>query len=154
MQISKFSDYALRILIHLAVADDERLSAREIANAQQLSFNHLAKIAQWLTSEGYVEALRGRGGGMVLAKKPADISIGQLLRKLEAGSPLVECLRAEGNCCAFTGACGLVPMLVGAQEAFFAYLDQYTLEDAVHGQHGMAKLVQSLHVPPASVFPS
>lgn len=145
MQISKFSDYALRILIHLAVAEEQRLSAREIANAQQLSFNHLAKISQWLTAEGYVDALRGRGGGMVLAKKPSEIVIGQLLRKLEAGSPLVECLKAEGGHCAFTGACGLVPMLVGAQEAFFAHLDQYTLEDATHGKHGMAGLVQSLH---------
>lgn len=149
MQISKFSDYALRILIHLAVSQDKRLSAREIADAQQLSFNHLAKIAQWLTIEGYVDALRGRGGGMVLAKHPADISIGTLLRKLEAGSALVECQRADGGCCPFTGACGLVPMLTGAEEAFFAYLDRYTLEDAVHGNGGMAQLVQSLHQTPA-----
>jgi Rrf2 family nitric oxide-sensitive transcriptional repressor len=149
MQISKFSDYALRILVHLAVAEDQRLSAREIANAQQLSFNHLAKISQWLTVEGYVAALRGRGGGMVLAKKPSAISIGELLRKLEAGSSLVECLKDDGGCCVFAGACGLAPMLVGAQEAFFAYLDHYTLEDAVYGKHGMAALVQSLHRFPA-----
>jgi Rrf2 family transcriptional regulator, nitric oxide-sensitive transcriptional repressor len=146
MQISKFSDYALRILVHLAIVNDQRLSTREIANAQELSFNHLAKISQWLNAEGYVDALRGRGGGMVLAKKPSEISIGKLLRKLEAGSPLVECLKEGGSCCAFTGACGLVPMLIGAQEAFFAYLDPYTLEDAVHGKYGMAELVRSLHI--------
>lgn len=134
--------------MHLAAAEEQRLSAREIADAQGLSFNHLAKISQWLTTEGYVDALRGRGGGMVLAKKPSEISIGALLRKLEAGSPLVECLREEGNHCAFTGSCGLVPMLVGAQEAFFAYLDAYTLNDAVDGKYGMAALARSLHTSP------
>ena len=84
MQITKFSDYALRILIHLAVSGGVRLSARDIAEVQGISVTHLAKIAQWLASEGYVNATRGRSGGMTLARDPSGISIGALLRSSEA----------------------------------------------------------------------
>jgi len=144
MQITKFSDYALRILIHLAVARDKRLSTREIAEMQGLSFNHLAKISQWLAAEGYVAATRGRGGGMRLAKAPAEISIGALLRKSERGSPLVECMRMDGGRCVLTPACGLLPVLSEAQEAFFQSLDGRSLEDVITGHRRMIPLVESL----------
>ena len=144
MQITKFSDFALRILIHLAVAGDTKLSSKDIADRQGVSFNHLAKIAQWLAAEGYVDATRGRGGGMTLSKKPAEISVGGLLRKSEAGSALVECMRDDGGCCAFAPACGLLPMLAGAQEAFYQHLDTCTLADVIAKRSGMAALVQSL----------
>lgn len=144
MQITKFSDYALRILIHLAVAGEERVSARDIAERQGVSVTHLAKIAQWLAAEGHVAASRGRGGGMTLARDPAEISIGALLRRSEAGSPLVECLREDGGCCALTPACGLLPVLAGAQEAFFAHLDGVTLADVMARNSGMRRLVASL----------
>jgi len=147
MQISKFSDFALRILIHLAVAGNERISSKDIALKQDESFNHLAKIAQWLAAEGYVEATRGRGGGMTLAKEPDQISVGALLRKSEASSPLVECMRADGGCCAFSPACGLLPMLSGAQEAFYQYLDPLTLADVIAKRTGMAALVSGLEGP-------
>jgi Rrf2 family nitric oxide-sensitive transcriptional repressor len=144
MQITKFSDYALRVLIHLAVSDATRLSTRQIAEQQRISFTHLAKVAQWLASEGYVSASRGRGGGMILARSPAEISIGELLRKSEAGSALVECLREDGGCCALTPACGLLPILSGAQEAFFAHLDSKTLEEVLCAQPAMRRLVMSM----------
>ena len=147
MQITKFSDYALRILIHLAVSGGDRLSARDIAEVQGISVTHLAKIAQWLASEGYVNATRGRSGGMTLARDPSGISIGALLRSSEAGSPLVECLRPDGGCCALTPACGLSPVLADAQEAFFAHLDPVTLADVLTKNAGMRRLVASLHAP-------
>lgn len=112
---------------------------------QGISVTHLAKIAQWLASEGYVNAARGRGGGMMLARDPSDISIGDLLRKSESGSPLVECLREDGGCCALTPACGLLPVLAGAQEAFFAHLDRVTLAEVLTKKSGMRRLVESLH---------
>lgn len=149
MQITKFSDYALRILLHLAVAGDRQLSARDIAEAQDISFNHLAKIAQWLAAEGYVKSVRGRGGGMRLAMPAEDISIGALLRKSEAGSPLVECMREDGGTCCLTPACGLLPILAEAQEAFFATLDNKSLSDVLSRRGGMLHLLQSLHSPAA-----
>ncbi len=143
MQINKFSDFSLRVLIHLAIEPEKTLSTREIAQRQHISISHLAKVSQWLATEGYVTATRGRGGGMVLAKPAKDISIGDVLRKAEAGSPLVECLSPQGSC-AFSPACGLLPLLTGAQEAFFAHLDRFTLRDVINKNSGMQKLVTSL----------
>ena len=144
MQITKFSDFAMRILIHLAVEPEGRVSAREIAEQQGLSFNHLAKIAQWLAAEGYVTASRGRGGGMSLAMAASEISVGKLLRKSEAGSALVECMRCDGGSCVLTPACGLRPLLGEAQEAFFRVLDGKTLQDVLSRDGRMTPLVRSL----------
>lgn len=144
MQISKFSDYALRILIHLATHEEGLMSTREIAEMQKLPFNHLAKISQWLTHEGYVASVRGRNGGMSLALPPEAISIGGLLRKSERGTPLVECMKEGGGCCVMTPACGLLPILNEAQEAFFAALDSRTLRDVLDGNRGMKSLIRAL----------
>lgn len=146
MQISKFSDYALRILIHLATHEEGRMSTREIAEMQKLPFNHLAKISQWLTHEGYVDSLRGRNGGMRLALPPKEISIGGLLRKSESGIPLVECMKEGGGCCVMTPACGLLPLLNEAQEMFFVTLDSKSLQDVLEGHSGMRNLVRALRV--------
>ena len=146
MQITKFSDYSLRTLVHLAAAKDQVLSTRDIAEAQGLSFNHLAKITQWLAAEGYVEATRGRGGGLKLAQEPDQIGIGDLLRKSEAGSALVECMRSDGAC-RLSPACGLLPILVEAQEAFYQVLDRKTLADVIHGRSPMLELARSLAAP-------
>lgn len=144
MQITKFSDYALRILIHLATHDGGLMTTREIAGMQNLPFNHLAKISQWLTHEGYVESVRGRNGGMRLALTPEAISIGGLLRKSERGTPLVECMKEDGGCCVMTAACGLLPILNEAQEVFFAVLDGKTLRDILDGNRGMKNLIRAL----------
>lgn len=144
MQITKFSDYALRILIHLATHEEGLMSTREIAAMQNLPFNHLAKISQWLTHEGYVESVRGRSGGMRIALPPNAISIGGLLRKSERGTPLVECMKEDGGCCVMTPACGLLPILNEAQKAFFTALDSRTLQDVLEGNRGMRNLVHAL----------
>ena len=145
MQITRFSDYALRILIHLAYAQGRRRTAREIAEAQGLPFNHLTKAAQWLAGEGYVTAARGRNGGMVLARPAEEISIGALMRRTEAGSALVECFRDDGGACPLTPACGLSSLLNEAQEAFFLHLDTRTLADVTDGKAALARLVEALH---------
>ena len=144
MQITKFSDYALRILIHLATTEEGLMSTRDIAAMQNLPFNHLAKISRWLTHENYVESVRGRHGGMRLALSPNAISIGALLRKSEQGVPLVECMKKGGECCVMTPACGLLPILDEAQEAFFAVLDTKTLQDVLDGKRGMKNLIRAL----------
>ncbi|MEM7191054.1 MAG: Rrf2 family transcriptional regulator [Pseudomonadota bacterium] len=147
MQVTKFSDYALRLLIHLAVTPEQRQSVRQIADNHDISFNHLSKVAQWLATEGYVKAVRGRGGGMTLGRSAEEISIGALLRKSESGSALVECMRDDGGACRLTPACGLAPFLSRAQEAFFAALDDTTLADVVAGHPGMRNLVAALSQP-------
>jgi len=131
MQIQAFSDFTLRILMYLAVAGDRLVTSREIAETYDLSFDHIAKASQLLAREKYVHAVRGRGGGMRLAKDPCDISIGEILRLTEAGSGLVECMRAGPTRCLIAPVCGLAPILADANEAFFASLDDRTLADAL-----------------------
>ncbi|WP_034493127.1 RrF2 family transcriptional regulator [Afifella pfennigii] len=131
MQLTAFSDYALRILMYLAITGDRLVPTREIAEQQGLSFDHIAKVAQFLARQGYIEASRGRSGGVRLALSPADISIGEVLRRSEAGSAVVECLRNGKVSCKLAGFCGLTPILADATEAFFATLDGRSLADAL-----------------------
>jgi Rrf2 family nitric oxide-sensitive transcriptional repressor len=131
MQITSFSDYALRVLMFLAVCGDEKVSSREIAERHGLSVEHVAKITQFLSREGFVIATRGRGGGLRLARAPADISIGDVLRRSEAGSGPVECLRGGPVSCVLAPICGLTPIFAEASEAFFKSLDARTLAETV-----------------------
>ncbi len=131
MQINAFSDYTLRILMYLALAGDRLVTSREIAETYDLSFDHIAKASQLLARENYVSTVRGRGGGMRLVRDPSEISIGAILRMTEAGTGLVECMRSGPTHCILASVCGLSPILAGANEAFFATLDERTLADAL-----------------------
>ncbi|PKP73134.1 MAG: Rrf2 family transcriptional regulator [Alphaproteobacteria bacterium HGW-Alphaproteobacteria-6] len=131
MQLSAFSDYALRSLMFLAVAGDRPVPAREIAARHGLSFDHVAKIAQFLAREGFVVATRGRSGGLRLARPPEEIVIGDVIRRSEAGSGPAECLRGGPVSCVLAPVCGMTPILAEAQEAFFAALDRRTLAEAL-----------------------
>ncbi len=135
MQLSAFSDYTLRILIFLAMESSRSVSTREIAEKFDLSFDHLAKAAQFLRRGGYVTATRGRGGGMRLARDSSEISIGAVLRGTEAGTGLVECLRSGSKPvqCRLAPICCLTGIFVEANDAFFAALDRRTLADALPG---------------------
>lgn len=131
MQICTFSDYSIRVLMYLAVAGDRLVTSREVAESYGLSFEHIAKVSQFLVRQGYVMAVRGRSGGMRLAKDPAQITIGEVLRKSEAGSGLVECMRGGPVHCVLAPVCGLNPIFAEANEAFFSTLDKHTLADAL-----------------------
>lgn len=144
MQITKFSDLALRTLIQLAVMPERRFSAREIANLHGASFNHIAKVTQWLAGEGYIRSTRGRSGGISLSRPPDQVLLGELLRKSESGSALVECMRRDGGDCLLSPACGLAPYLREAQEAFFSSLDNVSIQDVVSRNPRMSQLVRSL----------
>lgn len=145
MQLSKFTDYALRTLMHLAVADDHMLTTRQIADIHGAKYNHLAKVTQWLAREGYVTSNRGRTGGIRLARPMAEISVGEVVRKLESQTELVECLRADGGACVLSPNCGLTGALVTAQNAFYAALDDVTLASLSSGSARMRSLLTSLN---------
>lgn len=148
MQLAKFTDYALRVLMHLAVAEDYSLTTRQIANIHDAKFNHMAKVSQWLVREGYVASLRGRGGGLRLARAPEAINIGQVVRALEGQDALVECFRADGGACALTPVCGLTHTLADAQNAFFEVLDQKTLGDLIPTGGSASALLLQLNKSP------
>lgn len=129
MNITTFSDYTLRVLIYLATHAGEKSTAQDIAAAYDISFHHVAKAAQWLAREGHVISERGRSGGMTLSHSPSEINIGQILRATEAGSALVDCMRANGGSCCISPSCGLKSALAEAKAAFYTVLDKCSLAD-------------------------
>ena len=145
MQLNRFTDYALRVMMHLATANGRLMSTREIAAIHDAKYNHLAKVTQWLANEGYIETIRGRSGGIALAKQPDQICIGTLVRKLESQTALVECMREDRGNCRLAVACGLAVILKDAEESFFRTLDQVTLADVLKRQSGMFDLLINMN---------
>ena len=128
MRLTDFTDYALRVLMHLGLAEPRQSSIAEIARAYGISEAHLMKVVHRLGQLGYVATQRGRGGGLRLARQPEAIRIGQVVRDAEPDFDLAECF-GEGGACAIAGPCRLEPALAEAREAFLAALDRYTLDD-------------------------
>lgn len=130
MRLSVQTDYALRTLMFLAVEDGHH-SIAEIARAYGISKNHLMKVAQRLTAEGFVESVRGRSGGLKLARPAEALNVGAIVRVMEDTGTFVECFDAATNSCVVTPACGLRHVLGGALEAFTQHLDQFTVADLI-----------------------
>jgi Rrf2 family nitric oxide-sensitive transcriptional repressor len=130
MRLSVQTDYALRTLMFLAVKDGHH-SIADIARAYGISKNHLMKVAQRLTAEGFVESVRGRSGGLKLARPPADLNVGAVVRIMEDTGTFVECFDAATNACVVTPACGLRHALSGALDAFARHLDQFSVADLI-----------------------
>lgn len=131
MRLTNYSDYSLRVLIYLATREKDILTnIKEIAEAYDISKNHLMKIIYNLGKMGYIETIRGRKGGIRLALQPSDINIGEIIRKTEEDFYLVECFE-HGNKCVITPICSLKHIFNNALEQFLKELDRYTLEDIV-----------------------
>jgi Rrf2 family nitric oxide-sensitive transcriptional repressor len=131
MRLTAFTDYGLRMLMRMASAPGRAFSTADLADEFGLSRNHLAKIMQHLVRAGLVETRRGGGGGGVLARRAADIRLGTVVRLLEDGQPLVECLGSGAGSCIIDGRCRLKARLRSAEAAFLADLDRSTLADIV-----------------------
>lgn len=106
-------------------------SIAEIAQTYGISKNHLMKVAQRLTAEGLVLSVRGRSGGLKLARPAAALNVGSIVRMMEDTSAFVECFDATTNACVVTPVCGLRHALAGALEAFAQHLDQFSLADLI-----------------------
>lgn len=142
MQLTLFSDYSLRILLYLTMHRGRRVALPEISAAYGISQNHLVKVVQRLIVEGWVESTRGRGGGLSLAREPADINVATVVRITEPHMNLVECFDAKTNTCPIDPACGLKKALLRAQEAFLKELEQHTLADFAPRAPALIKLWQ------------
>jgi len=129
MRLTSFTDYGLRMLMRMATNPERAFSTADFAEEFGLSRNHLAKIVQRLSGAGLIETRRGGGGGAMLARPAGEIRLGAVVRLLEEGQPLVECLGADGGACTLDGRCRLKGRLRTAEAAFLAELDRSTLAD-------------------------
>ena len=128
MRLTQYTDFAIRVLIYLALAPDRRCTIGEIAERYGISRNHLMKVVQQLANAGFVNSTRGSGGGLELAMPPEHITLGTVVWEMEPDFGVVECLRPH-NRCAITPACSLPPILRRATDAFIGELEQHTLAD-------------------------
>ena len=131
MKLTTFSDYTLRVLMFLALNRDRLATIPEIATAYDISENHLMKVVHQLARSGVIESVRGKGGGIRLAREPEAIRLGQIVRASEGSAPIVECLSDDAATCRIAPACRLTNILVRAFDALYAALDDYTLADLV-----------------------
>jgi len=128
MELTYYTDYALRVLIYAGLCQEKLCLISEIAEHYRISENHLMKVVHGLAQGGFVLTYRGKGGGLTLAKDPKDIIIGAVVRHMEGPFKPVECFRT-GNKCAIADACDLPNILNEAFQAFIMVLDRYTLAD-------------------------
>lgn len=130
VRLTSFTDYGLRALMRIAADPGRGHSTAELAAEFALSRNHLAKIVQHLVRGGVLVTRRGGGGGAMLARPPAEIRLGEVVRLLEAGGAgLVDCLSPGGPACSLDGRCALKGRLRRAEAVFLAELDRATLAD-------------------------
>jgi Rrf2 family transcriptional regulator, nitric oxide-sensitive transcriptional repressor len=138
MRLSLHTDYALRTLMFLAVKDGHH-SIAEISRAYGISKNHLMKVAQRLSAEGFVESMRGRNGGLKLARPANALNVGSIVRIMEDMGNFVECFDPATNGCSVSPVCGLRHTLAGALETFARHLDRYTIADLIPNVESFAR---------------
>lgn len=132
MRLTSFTDYGLRVLMRLGGEPDRAFSAADLATEFRVSRNHLAKVISALAGAGLLETRRGGGGGAVLARRPEEIRLGDVVAMLEADQALVECFSPQGNGCTLTPRCRLKARLAHAENAFIADLNRSTLADCLY----------------------
>jgi Rrf2 family nitric oxide-sensitive transcriptional repressor len=139
MRLKSYTDYALRVLMHLAAKPDRLASIGDMARTYRISHNHLMKVVQDLRKEGFLDAVRGRSGGVRLARPAREISVGDVVRCTEGTFDLVDC-----GSCVIAPACSLTAALHEARGAFMTVLDGYSLADLVEDrQRGLRELLDS-----------
>ena len=121
MQLSKFTDYGLRVLMQLMVSAPDRVSVHRVARTYGISEHHVAKVASHLVRGGFILSGRGRAGGLRLAKDPSEIIIGDVVRSLSGDVPVAECFKAGDCSCRALAQCGLRGPLYEAQQAFLRF---------------------------------
>ena len=140
MRLTQWTDYALRVLMYVAVRPDPLPTIGQIADAYQISRNHLMKVVYELGQAGYLETVRGKNGGLRLARRPEEIVLGRLVRETEPDMALVPCFDPSNAVCVLTPACKLRGALQRAQSAFLEVLDGYSLADLTDNADALREL--------------
>lgn len=135
MRISRYTDYAFRVLMYLAVNNSERVTMAEIASYYDISHEHLRKVVHQLSTLDYINTYIGKGGGMELKKSPPKINLGKVFMEFEGINPLIDCHEAN---CLLRLSCDLNHVFAKAQRAFLDEVKQHTLADLLQNAR-MAK---------------
>lgn len=138
MRLTRYTDYALRVLLFLAARPERLASIGEITRAYGVSQSHVMKVVNDLVNAGWLTSVRGRSGGIRLAKAPEEINVGAVVRHTEGGFDLVDC-----GSCVIAPACGLTGALKDALDAFLTTLDGYTLADITNRKAAIARLLEA-----------
>ena len=142
MRLTVYTDYSLRLLMYLALKDGGLATIADVAKGYDISKTHLMKVAHQLGVAGYVTTVRGRQGGLRLAKPLDEIGLGEVVRHTEPDMALVPCFRSEGGACPIQRCCLLAGALDRARSAFLAVLDEYSLKDLVRPRSALRDLLQ------------
>ncbi len=128
MQLNKFTDYALRVLMSIAKPSTTPYTIARLATDLHVSQNHLVKIVHFMAKQQWIITTRGKGGGIQLHPEVLQRPLGQLVRILQGQAPIVDCSSPE---CILRPECGLKAILDQAVEQFYQHLDQYCLQQLV-----------------------
>jgi Rrf2 family transcriptional regulator, nitric oxide-sensitive transcriptional repressor len=145
MRLTLHTDFALRVLIQVALNDGKLTTINDIAQSFGISKPHLMKVVNYLGQRGYLDTVRGRNGGIRPMRKPGRINIGQVVRDAEDQLHVIGCLESKGYC-PIQRVCALRGALRDATEAFLAVLDTYTLADLIKPQNALSSLLLDLQV--------
>lgn len=138
MQLTRYTDYALRMLTRMALQPDSRITVRQLAQEYRISQHHLVKVAHHLAKTGYIISTKGRNGGLQLARDATDINLGTLIRDTERSLQLVNCVdEKSGEACAILDYCQLPDILQSAVDAMLAVLNRHSLADLVRDARGL-----------------
>ncbi len=141
MNLTRHADLSLRVLLYVGLHGDRLSSVREVSERYGVSRNHLVKVAHHLVRLGFLETVRGRHGGLRLARPPEEITVGEVIRGTEPSFDLVECFAPETDTCAITPACRLKGVLHGALKRFLDELDRHTLADLLVNRSRLSPLL-------------
>ncbi len=142
MRITKRTNIAVRLLMYCANNTDQLVTKAEIAKCCNISENHLAQVVNQLSRLGYLSTQRGCRGGVSLARTAAEIRIGDVFRDVEGATPTVECFADADNTCPLVAACRLRIVLRDAAQAFYAALDEVTLESLVRNNPELDRILR------------
>ena len=141
MRLTTLTDYALRLLMYLAQRPERLCTIAEVASSYQVSEAHMMKVTHQLGLAGWIETVRGKGGGMRLAHAPKDIGLGEVVRSVEPDFFMVECF-STANSCILSGDCKLTAVVEGALQSFMNYLDAKSLADILPDDAAAAQVIR------------
>lgn len=138
MQLSRFTDFSLRVLLYLLINDKKRAHLQDIADFYPIPLEHLRKVVHALSKAGYLNTFRGKNGGIELAMEAENIKIGDVIKQFERQDSFINC---EGLACRLAAVCTLKKALKQGENALFETLNTYTLADLVESKSSMVRLL-------------